>query len=156
MGQDCIGKSIERLLQTADDLIGAQESTAAFWNRGPLDPVDVFTKNIQALKVNWHRLLSRTGSKDAELDCAKTWINAFFEQKLVLRIELLLASVREKAAAATTGDHPASRCAYALYRRSFWVKVCNKIHKSTIVTRGDGRRPCGAVPRAEYFPLLQP
>ncbi len=107
MGQDCIGKSIERLLQSADDLIEAQESIATSWNR---DPVDAFNKTLQAFGVNVHRFLSPNGSKDVELACAKTWINAFFELKLALRIELLLANVREKAEAATSGGET-SRCA---------------------------------------------
>lgn len=109
MGLDCVGKSIERVLQSADDVL---EPTS--WNSGRLNPLDAFNKSLQAFVVNWHRALSsKASSKDAELACAKTWINAFFEIKLALRIEILLINVREKVAAATSGGERTreSRCA---------------------------------------------
>ncbi len=113
MGQDHIPKSIARLLQSVDDLIGAQkQSGAAAGNRGPTDDCD---KQLNALEANWSRMLSQEGrvSKQArDLACAKTWINAFIELKLALRIELMLATVREQAEAATSGagTTEVSRC----------------------------------------------
>ncbi len=106
MGQDPIVKSIERLLRSVDDFCGALQSGAPPANRGP-DSFDSYRKNFTALEVNWSRLESQKGNKDAGqaggLACAKTWINAFLELKLALRIELLLAAVREQAAVATSG-----------------------------------------------------
>lgn len=111
MGQNHIGKSIERFLRSVEDLLGAQQCYAAPGNRVPLGPLERYKKEINALDANCHRLQSQKGP-GRDYACAKTWTNAFFESKLALRIGLVLATVREQAEAATSGagTTEVSRC----------------------------------------------
>ncbi len=119
MGQDHIGKSVERLLQSIEGLIGAEQSGAAPGNKGPLDSKSEYNKNINALEANWSRLRSQKGCIP-KLVCAKTWTNAFLGSKLALRIGLVLAAVREQAEAAASGA--VSRCVSLHSVTSIWIK----------------------------------
>ncbi len=142
MGQDNIGKSVERLLQSMEDLIGAEQSGAAPGNRGPFDPKSSYTKNSNALEANWSRLQSRNRSipkQVGKLACAKTWTNAFLESKLALRVGLVLAAVREQAEAATSGagTTEVSRCVSLHTVTSLWMKEIVSVndlrHKMSLV-----------------------
>ncbi len=151
MGHDLIRTSVERVLQSMEDLIG-QQSGPARGNKGPPDVQGIYDRNVNALEVNWSRLQSQKGgiSKQArELACAKTWTNAFLDLKLALRIGLVLATVREQAEAATSdaGTSEASRCVSLHSATSTWIKeiLHGMTHKIAFVAVAHRR---GAVPFA--------
>ncbi len=140
MGQDHIGKSVERLLQSLEDLVGEQ-SGAAPGNSRPSDPLDAYSKEFNALEANWSRVLSRKGSipqEARELAYSKTWIHAFLESKLSMRVGLVLAAVREQAEAATLGagtvrgTTEASRCVAHLGKHRVHL-LNNREHAMTLV-----------------------
>lgn len=126
MGQDQVEKCVERLLQSIDDLLGAQQGSGAPENSGLSDLIDKYKKSLSTLEANWSRLqLGRQRGipkPDQGLACGKIWIDIFFKSKLALRIGLVLATVREQVEAATVSRCPVSRCVSLRTVPSIWVK----------------------------------
>ncbi len=120
-----IGKVIERYLRCTDVCIEAYAQAATISIAKAVKSYDASHQAFQTLCDRQEdRLFNASGAE--RVACAQSWVNEHLERKVFLRMELLLVTVRDQAAAATATSGsltPTGRCGWLRI-----IRPCIRLH----------------------------